>query len=560
MGFYYESEALDVLQQHEDGKGLPVQPDTSISTTIGKGLARGGLKLAKGALITSAALHENPDQRFEFIDKYIEPKLKAMTPDPASVSWAGEALGAISELPAQLLLGPVGMLNSVVINTGADMVDAGVSPGYATLAGIGTGIATAGMFGIPQAGKTIAKTVGLAALNPVMGAGTDLALKEGLEAAGYDKQADAIDPLNPASRAVDLIIGGVFGALGYRGHLITERAKTAAVDSNVKQMVQYRTLIDSLGGHEGIMDRLPVEVVDALTVAKDYQKRLESNPYDAGAKEWMGVHLDSLEKAISDIQETGKVDIGSILPDPRMDEDFTVPALRSDVSPEVATAHAEMAAHADDVMADLHIMGGSDGVIETGILKTEVEEIASTEPNAWEVAQNNLDAIRPSIMVGDISLASQNHIVMNARPMSGGTDVKIAAPYDGTEVDALRVAKALKLYASEDHSASMQQSEIFATDENSNPKYAFSHEVGETIIHPVTPAAESKPSSPLSQAIDNMFAERGDFTIYQGKDAAGNELHSSAQELVQTARDEMTRTQEMESVYQQAAVCLGLGT
>ena len=64
---------------------------------------------------------------------------------------------------------------------------------------------------------------------------------------------------------------------------------------------------------------------------------------------------------------------------------------------------------------------------------------------------------------------------------------------------------------------------------------------------------------PLSRAVDNLFEERGDFTVYQGKDANGSEIHTSAKELVQNAREELTRTQEMEEVYQRAAACMGIG-
>lgn len=68
----------------------------------------------------------------------------------------------------------------------------------------------------------------------------------------------------------------------------------------------------------------------------------------------------------------------------------------------------------------------------------------------------------------------------------------------------------------------------------------------------------SQPVNPLSHAVDNLFAERGDFTVYKGKDAAGNELHVSAKEMVQKAREELQATREMENVYQRAAACMGL--
>lgn len=481
MPFYYDSEATDVLQQHEDGKNLqPVSEPPGVMKTIGMGLARGGLKLAKGALITASALNENPDGLYRLSDKYLEPAIKAMTPDPHSVSTAGQILGAVSELPGQLLLGPVGLLNSVVMNTGTDLVDAGVSPGAATLAAIGTGVSTAGMIAIPAAGTSIAKTAGLVALNPVMGAATDAALKSGLDSAGYHQQADAIDPLNPASRAVDLIMGGVFGAMGYRGHLITERARTQVAEGNANMLKQYQTFVDQMGGHDAIMERLPVEVVDALSVAKDYQKRIESNPYDAGATDWLGVHMSSLEKALSDIQDTGKVDVSGTMPDPRRGvlgsaDDipaFEVPRLKGDEPLELMVERGAMNNYGEEVITDMHLMGGSEPV----------------------------------------------PIVEN--------------PAAGRE----------------------QELKVFQEKYGYNP---YGEAKPEGVNESVTP--QPKATEPLSHSVDSMFEERGDFTVYQGKDVDGNELHVSAKELVQAARDEHARVQDMESVYQQAALCLGLG-
>ena len=494
MPFFYESEATDVLQQHEDGHtSTPTSEPPGAIKTIGMGLARGGLKLAKGALITASALNENPEGLYRLSDRYLEPAIKAMTPDPRTVSTAGQILGAVSELPGQLLLGPVGMLNSVIMNTGADMVDAGVAPGAATLAAIGTGIATAGMIGLPQAGTSIAKTAGLVALNPVMGAATDAALKTGLEQCGYHQQSEAIDPLNPASRAVDLILGGVFGAMGYRGHLITERARTQVTESNANLLKQYQTFVDQLGGHDAVMERLPVEVVDALSVAKDYQKRVESNPYDAGATDWLNVHMGSLEKALDDLQQGGRVDVSGTLPNPKrgsiaQGEEIladVIPSFNTEVSPAVAKFRDDSAAHADQLAVDLHNMGGN--------------PVADAEP----VLQDQYK-IEPE----------QRNFV----------------PVDE-----------------------------FANETRKQKLKAFKEKYGYEPGVKAEATPEPKAVDPLSRSVDHMFEERGDFTVYQGKDADGVDLHVSAKELVDNAREEHARVQEMKDVYQQAAVCLGLG-
>jgi hypothetical protein len=496
MPFYYDSEATDVLQQHVDGKNLPPPTEpTGTLKTIGMGLARGGLKLAKGAAITASALNENPEGIYRMLDKYVDPAIRSMTPDPHTVSMAGQIIGAVSELPGQLLLGPVGLLNSVVMNTGADLVDAGVSPGAATLAAIGSGAATAGMIAMPQAGTTIAKTAGLAALNPVLGAGTDVALKTGLEQSGFQQQADAINPLDPASRAVDLIMGGVFGALGYRGHLITERAKTHVAESNAKAAKDYQVFVDQMGGHDAIMEKLPVEVVDALSVAKDYQKRIETNPYDGAAGEWLDVHLGTLSKALNDLQETGRVDVSGTVPDVRREslmtpddagEDpwWSTPKIKTEVAPEVSAVREAMTAHGADITAELHAMGGSEPVID-------------------EPAQVTVSPAEPLPMVDE-----QDNAVRKQR------------------------LKAFK------------------------EKYGYEPGVKVEATPETTP---QKTIDPLSRSVDNLFEERGDFTVYQGKNADGADIHTSAQELVQNAREELNTAQDMKDVYQRAAACMGIG-
>lgn len=109
---------------------------------------------------------------------------------------------------------------------------------------------------------------------------------------------------------------------------------------------------------------------------------------------------------------------------------------------------------------------------------------ATSGPSAsdkYEAARKEVDAIYPTII--DLEKPEANHIVMNIQTMQGGQlGKKIAAPYDGTKEDALRVAKALKLYASEELNASMRDSAVFATDANYNPKYEFTQGAGVTEI------------------------------------------------------------------------------
>lgn len=156
---------------------------------------------------------------------------------------------------------------------------------------------------------------------------------------------------------------------------------------------------------------------------------------------------------------------------------------------------AGMAPDMASAVEKIREMGRDDAAVRGGDaladqLRQREESQAAT--NAWEAAQQEVDVIRPTVTTGDISKAMNQHIVMDAQPMSGGQPVKLAAPYDGTEADAMRVAKALKLYASEEHNASMRDSAVFATDQNGQPRFAFTQGEGVTEIHTIpTPAPSS---------------------------------------------------------------------
>lgn len=112
--------------------------------------------------------------------------------------------------------------------------------------------------------------------------------------------------------------------------------------------------------------------------------------------------------------------------------------------------------------------------------EVQAEGNQAEEVDQFEKAEQELDAIRPTIK--KLEKAESNHIVMDVQTMNGKNPIKLAAPYNGTKEDALRVAKALKRYASEEHNASMRESAVFATDENSRPRYEFTQGEGVTEI------------------------------------------------------------------------------
>jgi GGDEF domain-containing protein len=314
----------------------PPKPEqTGLLKASGLGIMRGGVALARGAGLAASVFvpHEDaPDDgtrimpRKEDFFKFIETRLndaeKFWTPDPESVGMAGQIVGAVSELPLQLAGGPGLMAVSAGLNAGEKLVEQGVDGRTAAVAGFGAGVTNALMMKLPQAGNGLLQTGGLIALNPLMGAGQDYALKKGLEAQGYDEQAKAIDPLNPVARIVDVALGGVFGAMGYHANRVTTKANASAYENVSKRVEEYQAIIKAAGGEKGIREVLPVEVVDSLDATSNYLKTLETNPFNREAIDGVDKHLAALKSALGSITEGKPVDVsatgeGIVKPAPR---------------------------------------------------------------------------------------------------------------------------------------------------------------------------------------------------------------------------------------------------
>jgi len=144
---------------------------------------------------------------------------------------------------------------------------------------------------------------------------------------------------------------------------------------------------------------------------------------------------------------------------------------------------------------------------------TRTEGVTSIPATAdtYEESQANLESVRPSIQSGKDIKTAPNVVLMNVRTKKGENPTKISAPHNGTEEDALRVAKALRLYAAEEYDASMQQSETFGTDDKGSPQYAFTQGQGVTEVVRLDDSGKSAPSdksaTPIKQAWQMNRAE-----------------------------------------------------
>lgn len=94
----------------------------------------------------------------------------------------------------------------------------GVDLATRTKVGALTGATAAAGVALPVAGKTLAQTAGLVALGgPLSFSGQQLATREILAGAGYDRIADQYDPLDPVGLAVSTLVPLGFGAWAMRG-------------------------------------------------------------------------------------------------------------------------------------------------------------------------------------------------------------------------------------------------------------------------------------------------------------------------------------------------------
>ena len=169
--------------------------------------------------------------------------------------------------------------------------------------------------------------------------------------------------------------------------------------------------------------------------------------------------------------------------------------------------------------------GSADGSVEAG--------------SSYEAAQANLESIRPSITSGKDIKTAPNVVLMNVRTMKGENPTKISAPHNGTNEDALRIAKALRLYAAEEYDASMQQSETFGTDENGFPRYAFTQGQGVTEITRLdddgNAVSSDKTATPVKQPSNKIDEQSKDVKVDTAPPVKGQSSKEALPEFAKKA-------------------------
>lgn len=202
-----------------------------------QGVMRGAANAARTAMIAGSVYPQVVDmlvradgysgksltqQYFEAIDPAITDAVDYWTPDPKTTGTAGRVLGGIAEFAVPLALGGGNPLATaittsaqVTASTGADLAREGVSGAQAGGVAAVQGLANLVGVGVAMRGATALKRA-------AFGAGTNVAINAPADAAsaavlsGTD-QADRYNPLSGEARAIDLVVGALFGAMARPG-------------------------------------------------------------------------------------------------------------------------------------------------------------------------------------------------------------------------------------------------------------------------------------------------------------------------------------------------------
>lgn len=275
-------------------------PTTGLLSAAGQSVARTGVEVFQAATLGVAAVFPEespeeferknalpPDQRgysgltqedfFRFSDERLDPAIKFWSPDPASLTTAGQIVSALAGLPMMMVAGPVGLIATPTMTVGKQLVEQGVDPTTATAAAVGTGAAMGLAVALPAAGQTLKQTLGLMLANPVIGAAQDAATAGYLKSQGYSDQAQMFDPFDPAARSVDAVLGAVFGGLAHYGR---------------------------------VKARMPQEVADAIDTVDAAKQRENLSPFTPDHK---GEHQQALGKAMQDLAEGKPVDVSAAI-------------------------------------------------------------------------------------------------------------------------------------------------------------------------------------------------------------------------------------------------------
>jgi hypothetical protein len=280
------------------------------------GLMKGGALIGLAATRAAAGLRyevgndQAAQEAYDFSKEVMEPAVKFWTPDPGSMSAAGEIVHNFMQMGFPLLTGEAALpllAGESTMNTAADLSEQGVDDKTALEGGVISGVGTAALGAMPLAGRTFLKTAGLAALGVGSGVANRAAMNKLLNAGGYKELAQAYDPFDPYAMAIDTLQVGAFAALGH----LQLRAAEKTFNLEKKNAIDKLGVLASSPTYQEVLSRLPIDTEDAITMIRDYQKKIRDTPFDPAKPGAIQTHLDSLTKAMDDLANGQPVDVSS---------------------------------------------------------------------------------------------------------------------------------------------------------------------------------------------------------------------------------------------------------
>jgi hypothetical protein len=285
-------------------------------------------------------------------DQAIRDAIKEMTPDPETTGAASMILHDVTRFVGKAagysaLGGVTGAVAGMTLDEGGNeylrRLDEGIDPATAAKLGVVKGVSSGVAVALPVAGKTIAGTVGLAvAGGPVGYVAEQATARSVLAEAGYQDEADRIDPFDPLGLGVAFFGSLLFGAGAHGARGLKARAEAKMADERM------------LAADRPPGEQTPVaqaarqftrEQADAAHVAELQAHREAHALHRPEEIRAAAVHALALDRAAEQIATGQRVSVGDVLADTFpdtptaravLDEIDTLQAERAELLPAVA--------------------------------------------------------------------------------------------------------------------------------------------------------------------------------------------------------------------------------
>src|SRR6185369_8121120 len=267
---------------------------TGFGEGVGKGIMRGGARAADFLQTVSDTIYGSPEEQDAGLpaDRRRSPDARNAyrdaadywTPKAGEVGTAGRVLGGLGEIVLPLMAGggnPSLLLGTTGIETGKDLVDAGVSAPTAATVGTAQALATGLGFKIPILGSGLSSRLATGAVgNVAIGAAGRKLNQQILERTGFEDQARQFDTTGE-SLAVDALSGLLFGGATH------------------------------LSVREPVNPKLPQKAVDSILTARNAQSFQDTTaPGAIDSPEASVAHQDAITTALEQLSRNEPVNVG----------------------------------------------------------------------------------------------------------------------------------------------------------------------------------------------------------------------------------------------------------